>query len=353
MKTSFIVALAALAGLSVAQAETVLKKWHPGFYFEAYVANMPDGKWQRRVVASGMQGAMFRFKWRDLETARGRYDFSVVRTVVERAKASGKYVGLHIEDRSWGNEKDEGNCVPDYLQTPEFGGGQMTRAKPNGGLWCTLTRWHPAAMDRYIALHQALAKEFDGQPNLVWVQTTESATSMGPQLTPEFRAALPAQYLRLADALGATWRSTAWGMSLNWDTGDLRTLIERIRAAGGGLTWPDTTPTACSKCVKMPLYDLLPVYKGTMPIVPTIEFSNLTGKYHPLRDKWDCGGHPCTWQDVHDQTMAWGAQMVQWQPAGWGEKPETNFNFERDLEPILSKINWQSTTVCPSNIRCK
>lgn len=352
MKALMILAALSWAIGGASGADLPVKKWHPGIYFVGYPDHFREPRWTDDVIGSRLAGVTLRLKWRQIETTRGVYDFSLIRELLAKAATGGKYLGVHVEDKSWGSPADGGKCVPDYMIAAEFGGGQMTRTKPDGGAWCSAARWNAAAMDRFIALQQSLAKEFDGHPNFVWVQTTESATSMGPQLTRADRDALVVQMNRLVDAMGAAWVQTAWGLSLNWDVPDLPALLDRVRAAGGGVTWPDSTPVACEKCAKTPLYSVIGAYKGAMPIAPSVEYSDLTGKDHPLRDKWDCGGHPCTWQDVHDQTVAWGAQMVQWPPSGWGETPATNFNFRRDLVPILDAAGWKAADGCPTNIRC-
>lgn len=337
------------------------KKWQPGYYFEATLEHMTEAKWQERVVKTGMKGASVRFKWRALETAKDQYDFTELRNQLIRAKRDGKYIGLHVEDRNWNDSSSPGKCVPDYMMTPEYGGGQMTRTVVINGtnrMQCTSARWNAATMGRYIALMQALAKEFDSNPNFVWVQTTETANSMGPQLTNAMRTDMHNQFYRLADAMGQAWVTTTWGMSVNWDTGDIPTLLNRIMNAGGGISWPDTIPISCrqpvtnASCHRTPIYNYIDQYKNRMMIAPNIEMTFLTGQDHIIRDKWDCGGHPCTWLDVHNQTILWGSNMVQWQPDGWGETAATHFNFIRDLLPILKSTNYKVNDTCPSNITC-
>ena len=336
-----------------ASAEPTPKKWHPGHYFNAYPHQLHDEDWNSRIKGSRIMGVTLRYGWRELESERGVYDFSAIRRQLERAARDDKYIGLHVEDRSWGDGAGKDRCVPDYLTTAAFGNGQMLVTKPDGrASGCIAARWDAATVGRYIALMQALAAEFDTHPRLAWVQTTESAVSMGgPKLAP-YQAALDAQYLHLADAMGDTWHRTPWGLSINHSLSNYQKLTERVMAAGGGLTWPDSTPLSCTRCYHSPIHEVARAFAGRLPIMPSVEPSRLIVKDHPFRDGYDCGGHPCTWDDLLSQLQAWQSSIIQWPLKVFGAGAD-DWDWQRDIGSRLDKIQWAVNTKCPGNMRCE
>ena len=111
-------------------------------------------------------GVQVVYNWRDLETARDRYDFSLIEHDLQLSDALHKKLFIQIQDRFF---TPQARNVPDYLmQDPVYRGGiigQMDNPgenRPRVSGWVA-QQWVPAVRLRYQRLLTALAARFDGR----------------------------------------------------------------------------------------------------------------------------------------------------------------------------------------------
>ena len=115
-----------------------------------------------------LAGAQLKYRWKELEPSRDKYDFSTIRHDLQILKRHKKKLFIQIQDISFVKEY---HVVPAYLRTaPEFHGGvvagyQYTENEGSPQVFGTWVprRWDPAVLARFTALIQAIGKEFDGQ----------------------------------------------------------------------------------------------------------------------------------------------------------------------------------------------
>ncbi|MEM5585477.1 hypothetical protein WNZ15_23675 [Roseibium sp. AS2] len=108
-----------------------------------------------------LAGAQIMYSWRQLEPARGRYDFSAIQDDLVYLAAHGKKLFVQLQDASFSQAFKP---VPNYLLTLQFDGGVSPQFTDEGRLegWVA-KRWNSAVQDRFAALLAALGAEFDGE----------------------------------------------------------------------------------------------------------------------------------------------------------------------------------------------
>lgn len=190
------------------------------------------------------EGAQIMYSWRQLEKAKGKYDFSDIRSDIKYLKSHGKRLFIQLQDVSFSAKYKP---APKYLLSPTYDGG-VVPSKANGKTigWIS-KRWNPDVQKRYAALLMALGEEFDGE--IEGINLQESAVEVSEEVDQSFS---PAKY---AEALKGNMRavkrafpnSTTMqyanfmpGEWLPWeDEGYLRGLYKTGEEIGVGLGAPD------------------------------------------------------------------------------------------------------------------
>lgn len=133
----------------------------------------------RRADIDGIQVV---YSWRQLETEKGRYDFSKVERDLAFAEAEGKLFFLQLQDRFF---LSTAKNVPDYLMTdPVYEGGIIQQrdnageGEPEGSGWVS-RQWLAPVRARHQALVTALAEAFDGR--IYGLNLPESAIELGDE----------------------------------------------------------------------------------------------------------------------------------------------------------------------------
>lgn len=191
-----------------------------------------------------IEGAQIKYVWRDLETSKGVYDFSMVREDLEFLNAHGKRLFIQLQDVSF--DKARLN-VPDYLiHDPEYHGGLARQ----GGGWMA-RRWDPAVQDRFAALLSALGKEFDGRvEGLNFAETSIDVDSASLPAGFTYDAYRDGIIANMKAAKRAFKRSTVmlYGnfMPGEWlpadDHGYLKSVYQAARELGVAVGGPDLIP---------------------------------------------------------------------------------------------------------------
>lgn len=119
------------------------------------------------LETSAIVGAQLKYTWRELEPERDQYDFEALRSDLAFLEQHGKRLFVQLQDVTFDTSRIN---VPQYLlEDSTFRGGvaqtywfedNESAATPEG--WVA-RRWDPAVRARFIALLQALGREFDGR----------------------------------------------------------------------------------------------------------------------------------------------------------------------------------------------
>lgn len=246
--------------LATTQA-TGRRKFHAGHY----IALMRKGGSQQIMAQSikpGVQGFMKRYTWRALEPSKGHYNFSEIASDLAWAKAHGMHLIVMVEDRTFTPEK----TLPIYLdkyQLPSRSGG-----------FCTV-RWNPTVISAWIAMVQAMGRQFDSHPNFEGLATQE--TSLGftsAQLktwayTPEkYRDG----YIKELSAAAAAMPTSRVFWMMNFFYGNQNYIGQIANAVaskgvvmGGPDVWPD------NKALASRTYPFYTQMQGKMPLFGQVE----------------------------------------------------------------------------------
>lgn len=106
-------------------------------------------------------GAQIMYSWRELEPAKDRYDFSMIKADYDYLKAHGKQLFIQLQDATFSPAY---KGVPDYLLSAEYDGGAIPQRNDQGAHegWVA-KRWNPEVRQRFALLMAALGREFDGK----------------------------------------------------------------------------------------------------------------------------------------------------------------------------------------------
>jgi hypothetical protein len=229
----------------VTVAESVLLDWHPGHYITT------DGTMTTTDVSnvcnyanarSYLKGVVIRPFWKDLETSRGVYDFSIIDSALAQL-ATGKYLWVQIQTAIFNNAgADAADLVPAYLTTPEFDGGAY-----DDGTDVKTKIWNAAVMDRKIALIQAMAASYNTTAKFEGVLTGETAMSIATnEGTSNYSpSALATQLQRLCPSARAAFTQKQLGIYVNYISGSgsaqyFQPILEAARSADYVLGGPDS-----------------------------------------------------------------------------------------------------------------
>jgi hypothetical protein len=191
------------------------------------------------------QGAQIMYSWRQLEPARGEYDFSVIRDDCKYLRAHGKRLFVQLQDATFMNSYVG---VPDYLLAEEFDGGAIQQrtddGKPEG--WVA-KRWNPGVRERFALLISALGTAFDGK--IAGINLQESAIGVShnydPSFTPEgyvdgIKANMLALKRSFKHSITMQYANFMPGEWLPWDDeGYLRSIYAYGEETGVGIGAPD------------------------------------------------------------------------------------------------------------------
>lgn len=198
-------------------------------------------------------GAQLMFTWKELEPARGRYDFAALRERLAFLERNGKRLWIQLQDVSFGETAN----VPDYLRADSaFHGGVARKYEGDSGRTrfdgLIARRWDPAVRARFTALLDTLGREFDGR--IEGLNLPETATSFDdPSRRPaEYTDAGYAEGIReLVTAARRAFKKSCVVVYANFmpgewlpgdDKGYLKSVYAHAAAIGAGVGGPDLMP---------------------------------------------------------------------------------------------------------------
>ncbi len=203
------------------------------------IHNHPFLKTQR------IEGAQIMYSWRQLESERGVYDFSIIYDDYNYLLSHGKKLFIQFQDVSFDSEY---KAIPDYLMAEEFDGGCTKSFDDNGVAdgWVA-KRWNQQVQHRFALLMKALGKEFDGKIEGINLQETAIGVNgdIDTTFTPKrYTECLKENMLALKKAFpNSTTMQYANFMPGEWlpweDKGYLRSIYQYGQEIGVGLGGPD------------------------------------------------------------------------------------------------------------------
>ena len=329
-------------------------KYHPGHYVFTQISRAypPDERNRRRIGFIRayldeplIRGFMSHMEWRVLEPKRGQYNLKPIADILKTLEGTDKYFALYIRDRNFGKDCKYAP-VPEYLR---HGSKEFGAAFKHAGVTCMIELYHPAVMDRKIALYKAIGDAFDSHPNFEMITDGESAIGGVDGFSHEqWLAQLKRFYTEAKLALPHTMVL----MQLNF-LGDGVGMMDELAAhmaevGGGAIGLPDMVPCrrrdlpeseVCGYTI--PGYDVLRKYRGEIAISPDAE-------------TWDLQ------YDETDEVMSMaldylGANHVFWSSSFSSRRdkaPGTPSDyFEDQVLPAIEKVDARINTGCPESLK--
>ncbi|HVI49505.1 MAG TPA: hypothetical protein VM802_31855 [Chitinophaga sp.] len=137
-----------------------------GIHHYLYISHGDLPEVQRLLELPEIKGVQIVYNWKDLEKAKGKYDFSAIEEALAVISKLHKQLFIQVQDRFF---SPEARNIPAYLLHDAGYNGGLVQQVDNPGEnklqasgWVT-QQWNPAVRARYQALLQALAAVFDGR----------------------------------------------------------------------------------------------------------------------------------------------------------------------------------------------
>jgi hypothetical protein len=234
-----------------------------------------------------IEGAQITYTWRQLESEKDAYDFSMIREDLALMSSKGKKLFIQIQDASFNKSRIN---VPRYLlNDPIYNGGANQEIddrvdEERAGLagWVA-RRWDPAVQDRLYKLLDALGKEFDDRVEGVnFDETSISFGESGKHFPKGFtfeiyrdaiianmkalRRAFPKSVaMQYVNFMPGEWRPTE-------DKGYLRAVYRAAKESNVGMGGPDLLPYRPGQLKSS--YPLLREIAGAVPTGIAVQDGN-------------------------------------------------------------------------------
>lgn len=213
--------------------EKIGVKWHPGHYI---LVN--DKSTKQDYLKGSFLGIQRKYNWKEMELAKGKYDFSQIQEDLTFLQKHGKRLVIQIQTKGFGEDVTN---TPNYLKDKEYGGSLYKTATGS----YNPVYWNEKVSERIEALYIALGKQFDEEPYIEAMVIPETAISsdikntdqLGVEhYTPEiYGQALERQMKVLKDA----FPHTVVIQYTNFPKEVLQHIINYQKSIGVGLGGPD------------------------------------------------------------------------------------------------------------------
>lgn len=194
---------------------------------------------------SRFEGAQIMYAWKQLETRKGVYDFSIIKEDLSYLKSHNKQLFIQLQDVTF---YAENKAVPSYIEAKEYDGGVTPQRTEDGNHegWVA-KRWNKKIQERFALLLKALGKEFDGKIEGINLQESaiEVSHKYDSSFTPQkYVEALKINMLALKNAFPKSttmqYANFMPGEWLPWeDKGYLKSIYDYGEKIGVGLGAPD------------------------------------------------------------------------------------------------------------------
>jgi hypothetical protein len=268
-----------LASLAATSASAQSIKFHPGHYImlnggdsmSTHLKHIDEIK-----DVDAIKGVQIRIWWKDLETSKGVYNFSMIDTYLARVKSYHKRLVIRVMDRKFNTTKSSG-IIPSYMLTSNYHWG-VTRSRT--GYVAKL--WDPVVMDRLIALYRAMGKRYNESGYFEGITTEESTLSLpSPYPSGYSDGALEYQYARLISQVRSAMPNTAFFMNANW-LGSTSTMSKLVQSQVTPYASTNSSNTVPSKMNTGQIVwtgggSYGADYRGRLPIASSVETGEIGG----------------------------------------------------------------------------
>jgi hypothetical protein len=323
------------------QAQGVDKgtKWHPGHYTFTSQGIKAAQKTPKIL------GAENSYNWGDIETAKGKYDFSAIVKDLKTLQASKKRLVVKIRYKTFGGQAQDGQCAPQYIH--DLGGVEIERyndtpwnaaskkkiaqGKGDAIKRCVARAHMDPVKDALVRLMQALGKRFDREPYFEAIVTEETAGSGCIKPTAAETKKCNADYYLSLEYLNKKTREafphTVVLQQANWlSGGGMDDLFADAVNIGYGISGPDLMPGRHTTSS-----ELYPSHAGKIPLAMDNQRATLVGK------------SPA-------QAYDWAVNTLKLNYVFWAPHNTGDWDFETKIISVLDKNSWRINTKCPKNI---
>lgn len=309
-------------------------KWNPGHYLLAGYARTSFPEIENR---KHFKGAKVEYNWADLETAKGKYDFSGVERTLRALQKDGKRLFLTVRYKTFNTHARSRACAPDYLHNNNGTVVKLDNLINGQDPRCTAAVWRPHVADRLIALIRALGERFDDEPYFEGIIFPETALGLGnldiPDLTKE---TYPKQLKRILAATKEAFPSSVIYQHGNWIIGghavtnDLMAFAHKLGIGFGG---PDLMPSRHTESTVNHAK-----YAGKMPLSIDNQRANRVAGSSVERAYQYAVNDP---DGLHANHIFWAARA------------SSPWDFAVDIAPVIEGHNGRINTGCPENLNCR
>jgi len=178
MQRSLCVLLALFLFTSSSELASSQKRVHHYIFFNLDRQRINEPSF---INNGAIEGAQLKYTWRELEPAKGKYDFKAIHRDLEFLESKRKKLFVQLQDVSFGPEKIN---VPQYLRDDEYEGGVAAQYNivsgdeehATIGGWVA-KRWNRKVQQHFQLLLLALGREFDGR--IAGINLPETAIDFG------------------------------------------------------------------------------------------------------------------------------------------------------------------------------
>lgn len=316
-------------------------KWHPGHYV-TLVGSGPSNSWYMEQVYSELKetptlrGITIRYRWSELESAKGVYDFSAIDKHLTELAIHKKRLIILLELKS-SVAYPQAELVPDYVKAGTlyegglfpYSGWRSTGIKGYG-----IKLWNPLVRDRLVALMRELGNRFNSHPYFEGVGLTE--TSMGKPLITLSDAQIDGYYnniISINQQMRQYFPNTMVFQFINYPRQLIASFVKNMKKTGIALGCPDVfldEPGLFYDATRNPpegIYSYYPELSGQVPLTVQIEKAN----YENTR--FDRKGY----QPTISELLAFARHELDVNYIFWTRSPDY---FPR----VLKAMSWKNQT---------
>lgn len=336
-------------------------KWEPGHYIMSNLKPQQAAELlQDFSDVPSMRGLQREYFWSALEPSPGNYDFKDIDQDLAMVKKYGKKLSIFVKYKyhAAGGQSSLPQYVldfppaqvgglsvkPYYVQGKEGGGEYNHGHHANFG--------HPKTLDAFSKLLQALAKRYDGDPGVAFLQFSE--TAVGAPVSPQEQDNFIDGIMAMDQAARAAFSSTPLIQSVNFPRNRLGDLIGNLTRLKMGFGGPDVFSGSFDSPNnalgfrgangKPGVYHYNMKNNGVLPIAMQVHSENLkfdTRELQLSKVERNLPARDSVKKVSEFATSTLKANIVVWQVFGKGEK------YRQALEEALKEGKLQVIEACP------
>ena len=258
--------------------------FHPGHYMMVG-HNAKTSTYQRIEGEPYIVGIKHLYRWRDLEPAKGVYDFSQIEQDLSYISAMGKYLFLQIRYTQYNGNRSPN--VPDYVtKDARYGCGGKSpdgrryhgtyyRSQSTNGGWLPCI-WDSDLQERFVALYIALGRRFNSEPYIEGVALDETAiaTKSARGLPGYSTGSVERGFKTILSATKNAFPSKSVMQLVNYTVFDVNDFGTWLQQNGIGIGGPDVS--AKPDRLRAQAYAQYRRLHNNVPTGPNVEWSNYT-----------------------------------------------------------------------------